>query len=131
MNPLLKTEIVINTKFGGFSLDTEMALYLQEKYGWEIINGDEYDYKKGYDINVLIDHANDYFISPHRNVIEFRSNKELIECIRCLQNKYKDDKHPRIGHIHNFTIKQVKVYLDIIDHYDGIEKIECHMSTDS
>lgn len=125
------TQVVINVNFGGFSFDTEMALWLSENRGWTIISEKEYDYKKNdYPINVLVDCGNNRFYSPHNDKndkIKLRTNLDLIDCVKALKEKHKDDKFPRQEHIHNLAIKTVEVDVDVFDHHDGKERVECWM----
>lgn len=120
-------ELVLNTQFGGFHFDTEMALWLIENRNWVVLSEKEYDYKKEYPINTLTEVMGDYYYSPHKDTIELRSNKDLIDCVRFLKEKHKDDVYPEkyYGHIHSLSVKRVKVRVEIEDYHDGKEKINC------
>ena len=127
----IEIELVLNVDFGGFSFDTEMALWLTENCGWTIISYDQYNYKDKYPITTLIDLRGDMFCSPNDGV-ELRSNKDLIQCVRALQILHKNDKYPdsRIGHIHDLSIKTVKIHIEIENYYDGKERVKCHIIED-
>jgi hypothetical protein len=125
---ITEVELVINVNFGGFSFDTEMALWLSENCGWTIIPEKNYNYKEKYSITTLIDMKGNLFISPNDGV-ELRSNKDLINCVRAVHALHENDDFPdsHYGHIHNLAIRKVDVHLEIIDHHDGIEKINCQI----
>jgi len=126
---VVEVEAVLNARYGGFSINTEMALWLMEKRGWLITN--DYDYqKKDYPINMLFEQKvglKDYYYSPNHDNVEFRSHKDLIDCIKELQEKHKDDPYPEsyYGHIQGLKIVTVKVHLEVEDCHDGKEKINC------
>lgn len=127
---MFETELVLNVDFGGFSFDTEMALWLMENRNWKIISQDDYNYKiKDYPINVLIEHSGDYYFSPHSGKIELRSNQDLIDCVRALQKLHENDsfRDKYYGHIFDLAIKKVRLHLSIEDYYDGKEKISSYL----
>lgn len=111
-------ELVLHTSFGGFHFDTEMALWLSENRGWNIIRYADFDYKErgNYPVNTLLD-MNSCFLPPNDNV-GLRSNKDLIDCVRALQagnNRY----------VHRLTIMKVVIHVEIEDYHDGRERVNC------
>lgn len=123
---MFELEAVINIDFGGFSLSDEMALWLLENKSWTILDNKEYDYKKKYPVETLLDLGGDMNIHPDLNSdIKFRSNKDLIECVRYFKKVHEDDKYPEsyYGKIHSLSIKSLKFSVEIEDYYDGKEKI--------
>jgi hypothetical protein len=128
----VELELVLNVDFGGFSFDTEMALWLSENREWIVIKESKYDYKlkDKYSINTLVEMSGNYFYSPHGDKIELRSNRDLIDCVRALQKLHENDSFPdsHYGHIHNFAIKKVTVHVEIENYYDGKERIKCWTS---
>jgi hypothetical protein len=125
---MIEMELVINVDFGGFSFDTEMALWLSEHRGWTVLPEKKYNYKEKYPINTLVEMSGDYFYSPNDG-IELRSNKDLIDCVRALQILHENDDYPEAyyGHIHNLSIKKVAVHIEIENYYDGKERIKCRV----
>jgi hypothetical protein len=121
----LEIELVLNTDFGGFHFDNEMASWLKQNRNWTILSEKEYDYKIKHPITTLVEMTGGYFYSPSRDNIELRSNKDLIECVKFLKNKHKDDVYPEsyYGYIHDLSIKKVKINIEIEDYYDGKERI--------
>lgn len=125
---VVEIELVLNVDFGGFSFDTEMALWLEENCGWTIIAYSEYNYKDKYPITTLIDLKGNTFSSPNDGV-ELRSNKDLIQCVRALQVLHENDEYPEkyYGHIHNLKIETVNIHIEIENYYDGKERINCQI----
>jgi hypothetical protein len=122
----VELELVLNVDYGGFSFNTEMALWLSENRGWDVIKEKEHDYKLKYPINTLVEMHGDYFFSPHSDKIELRSNKDLIDCVRELKKLHENDSFPDShGQIHSLVIKKVTVHIQIKDYHDGKEKIKC------
>ena len=125
---MLEIQLVLNTDFGGFSVDSEMALWLIENRGWKLIPANEFDYKTKYPVNTLIDSTfADLVHAPNANTLEFRSHPDLIDCVKAVKLAHKKDSFPasRYGHIQKLSIKNVKVHLEIEDYHDGKEKINC------
>lgn len=125
---MCEIELVLNVDYGGFRFDTEMALWLSENRGWQIIKNKDYDYKSQYPLTTLIDLGGDYFCSPKDN-IQIRSHKDLIDCVRYLQKLHETDEYPEsiYGHIHDLEIKKISVEIEIEDYHDGKEKVVCHV----
>lgn len=119
MNPIAVVEAVINTEFGGFSLNTEMALWLMENRNWKITK--QWDCKEPkHLVESIGDH---YYVNDEK--IDFRLNKDLIDCVRALKEVHKNDTYPEsyYGHIHNLKIVKLKVNLSIENYHDGKERI--------
>lgn len=126
---MFETEVVINVSFGGFSFDTEMALWLSENRGWNVIPEKKYNYKEKYPITTLIEMSGDHFFHPNDD-FNLRSNKDLIDCVRELQTLHENDSYPesRYGHIHALSIKKLSVHVEIENYYDGKERVKCWVS---
>ena len=127
-------ELVINTDFGGFRFNTEMALWLIENRQWKVLKDKEYDYsqKDKYSINTLVEGiGSDYYYHPGDDKLELRSNKDLIDCVRELKKKHENDEYPEkyYGHIHSLSIVKVAVELSIENYYDGKERVNCYSRT--
>lgn len=112
-------EVVIHNGYGGFHIDSEMALWLMENRGWRIG-------KPGEDVD-LIEGSKDWFYSDKfkTDSFEFRTNKDLIDCIKSLKLIHKNDKYPECyyGHIHKLSIVEVNIELGIENYNDGYEKV--------
>ncbi len=121
-NPIFEIEVVINDDYGGFSFDTEMALWLMENKGWVIEKSYE---KKDYPLNCLIESGLDYFYTPHRESIALRTHPDLIECVKTLKKFHENDSYQqkREGHIHSLAIKKVSINLEIDEYHDGKERV--------
>lgn len=122
-------EIVLNVEYGGFSFDTEMALYLQE-LGWAVIKAKDYDYKAKYPVNTLIDCGNDYFTHPDLTSIELRTHPDLIKCVKDLQKLHENDEYleSHYGHIpHNFKVQSLQLEIEIQNYDDGIERVKSYL----
>lgn len=66
---------------------------------------------------------NDYFFKNSNNDISIRTNPDLIECVKALQEKHKGisfsyKKKPKIR-----ELEVVKVEIEVEDFHDGIEKV--------
>ncbi len=111
MKSLITTiEAVIHKDFGGFYVNTEMALWLLENKNWNI----EEEFHQSSD---MFHHKTHDF--------SFRCNPDLIECVRTLKMAHKDDDYTqkRLNVIHRLEIVKIDVYAEIEDYYDGKEKI--------
>lgn len=127
-------EAVINVEFGGFSLSDEMALWLMEEKGWTILDNKEYDYKKKYPVETLLDVGGNMNIHPDLNDdIKFRSNKDLIECVRHFKVLHKNDEYPEsyYGKIHDFRVEKIEIKVEIDDYHDGKERIVSSVFVDN
>ena len=114
---ICEREVVINARYGGFHLDTEMAIWLMENKNWVV--GKNKD---------LEDCGFDYYMPPQNtDEIAFRMNPDLIECVCALKEIHKNDVYPDsyYGHIHTLKIEKVKVYIGVENVNDGKEKITC------
>lgn len=128
--------LVINGNYGGFSLNREMAEWLRDNKGWKLAPSDTYPTD---DFDLAGD--NDFWYAStkwNRNEIEFRSNPDLIECVRWLKWKYRNyDKHSTryiedhrkassIRHAYDLRIVKVNIEIGIADKFDGIEAVHVH-----
>lgn len=122
----IQMELVLNIDYGGFSFNTEMALWLSENRGWTVLSEKKYNHKEKYPITTLIEMTGDYFFHPNDS-IDLRSNRDLIDCVRALQTLHENDTFPesRYGHIHNLSVKNISFHIEIEDYHDGKERIKC------
>jgi hypothetical protein len=125
---VFEIEIVLHRKYGGFSIDTEMALWLWEHRGWSIVKESKYDYHKKaeWPLNYLVESSfSDWYYHPRSESIEFRSQKDLIDCVRAVKAAHKDDKYPEsyYGHIQGLAVVKVKVFASVEDYDDGHERV--------
>lgn len=121
-------EVVINTDFGGFRLDEEMALWLIENKNWKVAKYSSEDYDPNGDHD-LVD-LNGPYIIPKEDNIAFRTNKDLIECIKYFKDKYKladyvqrleIEKHG--GKVFDLKVVKIVIGISIDDYYDGKERV--------
>ncbi len=110
--------LVLNVKFGGFGLDKEMADWLIANRGWRLVNDDCAEPK------TLI-HTYDRYDPAWlgRNDIEFRSNPDLVDCVRELQKIKGTYSEDRLRCVHNLKIQTVDVEISVNDYHDGKEEI--------
>lgn len=118
-------EVVLNRAFGGFSLDLEMVTWLTEHKGWIVKSYDEH--QRG-EFCHLIDHGHSSLFYPPNNIsstIEFRSNPDLIECVRTLQKLYGNDNYTKkITHqVCNLRVVKFEVTIEVEDYNDGYERL--------
>lgn len=135
MKPIFEIDVLINSSFGGFSLNDEIALWLQENRGWEIISRKDYDSTKNYPIKSLLDWHHEYILFPNKEMddLTMRSHPDIIEAYKAIKKLHEHDDYPEkyYGTIHNFSIKRVSVYIDIENYYDGKEKINGWINSES
>lgn len=127
---MFELELVINTEFGGFSLSDEMASWLVENRNWTLVTNKEYNYKKQYPLETLLIACKDMNVHPNDNSnIEFRSHKDLLDCVRHFKIVHENDKYPDsyYGHIHELEIEKFKVRVEIEEYHDGKERVICDM----
>ena len=123
-------EVVINSEYGGFSLDQYMADWLVENKGWSIV--DYYnDVKQKDDKFDLYRMGGGTFYPKNEVDIDFRTNKDLIECVKFFQDKYKNLTYSERNKMYSdcrckffdLKIEKVKITIEIDDYHDGKEKI--------
>jgi hypothetical protein len=129
---IAEIEVVLHTNYGGFHVDTEMALWLMENKGWKIIEennplGNYYGKESEFPINWLKDSPHDYFFNPNYSSLKFRTNPDLIECVKTLKELHKNDVYPmsRERYIHSLKVVKIKIHASVEDYYDGKERINC------
>lgn len=119
-------ELVLHRRYGGFSIDMEMALWLIENRQWTLIKHKDYDYQKRneFPLNCLIEMGRDYY-HPNSDSLAFRSQKDLLDCVRAIQEVYKNDSWSEAyhGHIQGLEITKVKIFAEIEDYNDGHERL--------
>lgn len=126
--PIATVEAVIHTDYGGFHVNMEMALWLMENRNWKIATKDMWNKTEGCQLIESI--GDDYY--PVDDSINFRLNKDLIDCVRAIKEVHKDDEYPEsyYGYIHKLKIVKVAIYLGIEDYHDGKERISVFPQTD-
>lgn len=130
---LIELEVVLNCKYGGFSIDSEMALWLMENRNWTVVKDSVYDYKSKneFPTTCLVEGIGDWFHHAKYsfNSIEFRSNRDLIDCVKAIKDIHKNDKYPDsyYAHIHSLEVVKVGVLAEIEDYDDGHERITCQV----
>jgi len=128
--PVFESEIVIHPEYGGFHIDTEMALWLMENRNWKITdNNDEY-IKKDSEFDLI--GSGDYFFAPKNKEIS-RTNQDLIDCVKALQKSHKHDTFSEEYYCYickHLEIQKVKVFLEVYDYHDGKEKVSCDIEID-
>ncbi len=121
---LLQTvELVVNSAFGGFSFDTEMALWLIENKGWTSSkeNSEKYD---------LVECGSDWYYPSikYTDAVSIRFHPDLIACVRGLQktltNVPRSERYKH--HVLDMTIVTVDINIGVIDYHDGKERVECY-----
>ena len=119
-------QVVINTQFGAFHFDKEMADWLAENKRWKIVEKDvdEADWQS----NMLVGYSGNYYIHPSQNRSEglsIRTNPDIIECVRTLQEKHVDlPLSQRYGHkVLDLRIKDIDIHWSVEDVHDGKEKV--------
>jgi hypothetical protein len=120
-------EVVIHTDYGGFHINTEMALWLMENRNWKIASKDMWDKTEGFQ---LIESLGDYFYPTREFENAIRTNKDFIDCVRAIKKLHEDDEYPEsyYGYIHKLSIVNLKVNLDIENYHDGKERVSCSVS---
>lgn len=128
---LFEMETVIHVEYGGFTIDTEMAVWLMENRGWSIKK--EFENKDNNIFTCLIEStfADDYY-HINMNSIQFRSHPDILDCVREIKKNHINDVYPDslYGYIHNLKIVKLSFYAEIENYYDGKEKINCWTSLD-
>lgn len=121
-------ELVINTEYGGFSYNQEIAEWLKNKRKWKIITekelGDEHP------LTTIIKLGSNHY-ATYKDCIELRMHKDLVNCIRELKEKHEDDDFT-IHHnqLDSLEIKTVSIFLDIEDYHDGKERVKTYTGYD-
>ena len=121
-------EIVVNCAFGGFNLDTEMAIWLMEHKHWQVCESGEFETDE-YDLVGL----GDYFWPTEKyDKTDFRMNPDLIECVKTLRDKYYglswSERRKSNAKVLELGISFVEIRIDIENVHDGKEevKVKCH-----
>lgn len=120
-------EVVLNNAFGGFALNKEMADWLVSNKGWSIIKHKDYDHEMKYPINTLMELYGEYVAPSKCNCFEFRTNKELIECIRFFKAKHVNSFRERVN---DFKIEKIEIRFDIENYHDGYERCSVDVISD-
>lgn len=114
-------EIVINTSYGGFHIDHEMAQWLKNNKGWTIGNKETDDLPppSGGDHYGSLKH--DFYST------EFRTNKDLIECVKALKKEHPYDPYKTFNKTHYvqcLKVAECSIKLEVYNKHDGIEDVE-------
>lgn len=118
-----EVEIVLHKDYGGFRIDGEMAQWLFENAGWVLSD----EYSTNMPPKHLYKYSDDYYCGQDVSSVSFRTQPELINCVRVLLEKHKATKnnYSNKPYIHNLVIEKVQIHLDIEEYHDGKEKISC------
>jgi hypothetical protein len=130
-----EVEVVVNVEFGGFHLDTEMAIWLMEIKGWTVTEDPKESETTRYDLFGMGDcfwptakHTDK--LGGHCD-ISFRMNRDLIECVKTLKNKrqglscYDRWMKTQDHKVLELGITTVQVHIEVEDVNDGKENIKC------
>ena len=123
-------EIVVNGAYGGFGLDTEMALWLMEHKHWRVTEDDNKFETDKYDLVGL----GEYFWPTKKyDDTEFRMNPDLLECVKTLKKKYEKlsyyERNKSGAKVLDLAISKVQVHIQVKDVHDGKEEVECWTTT--
>ena len=113
-------KIVLNVRYGGFSLTKEMADWLAKNKGWKITKKNNLDTE-----NDLCGLCGDYYYATSKyEEDEIRRNPDLIECVREVQKDHAKDSWSEQRYNKNFDLQimDVTVHLEIADVRDGKEE---------
>jgi len=136
-----EVEVVINCGFGGFCLDTEMAIWLMEMKGWTVTEDPSMSETDRYDLFGM----GDFFWPTGKHTdggndrcdASFRMNPDLIACVKTLQNKYKglrtwERLKLKPEHkVFDLGIAKLRFHMDVINKYDGKEEVKCWVTEDT
>lgn len=125
----MKITLVLNVDYGGFSCDKEMAEWLRDNRGWSLLNKDhEFDGRcsDGTIKKTLSRIMSNMYYHPDQHSIEFRSNQDLIDCVRELREKRANGTFNKwhYSHIKNLQVVEADVRFSIDNYHDGKEKLE-------
>jgi hypothetical protein len=114
-------KIVLNVRYGGFSLTKEMADWLAKNKGWKITEKNHLDTE-----NDLCGLYGEYYPTNKYGEDEIRRNPDLIECVRAVQKAHVKDSWSDQHYDKNFALRifDVTVNLDIEDVHDGKEEAQ-------
>jgi hypothetical protein len=100
-------KIVLNVRYGGFSLTKEMTDWLVKNKGWKVDKDGQLE------------------VELYRND-EVRRNPDLIECVRAVQKAHADDSWSDRYYDQTFALRifNVTVNLGIEDIHDGKEEAQ-------
>lgn len=123
----MKITLVLNTDYGGFSLDTEMAEWLRDNRGWSLLNH-EFDGRctDGTLKKALSRIMSNIYYHPEQHSIEFRSNQDLIDCVRELREKRANSTFNEwhYSHIKCLEVVEANVNFSVNNYHDGKERLE-------
>jgi hypothetical protein len=121
-------KIVINTQFGGFSLDLEMANWLVKNKNWIITDDAE-----SQEHDLIVVGMNYFYPSNKYQDIQFRMLPDFIECVEFLQQKHKNISYiNRYRHqVLNLSIVKFDIDLTVEDIYDGKEAIRVNYESNN
>ena len=99
-------KIVLNVRYGGFSITQEMSDWLAKNKGWKVDK----------DGQLEVEFRDD----------EIRRNPYLVECVRAVQKAHANDSWSDRYYDKNFALRifDVTVNLDIEDVHDGKEEAQ-------
>lgn len=128
----VELEVVLHVEYGGFSLDTEMALWLLENRGWTVVKEADFDYERRgeFPLNVLVEGGlSDHYYHPRAGSIAFRAHPDLRACVRALHAAHAGDSYDerRACHVLALAVVTARVVVEVEDHHDGQERLTCRI----
>jgi len=126
----MKITLVLHVGYGGFNLDKEMVDWLVENRGWSIIDHKDTSSKNAETFNktIINFHGGSWYSHPNQDQIEFRSNQDLIDCVRAIRKKHENDSFSEwyYSHIKQMAIVEIDIQPQIVNYSDGHERVEVH-----
>lgn len=127
-DPPIILEVVIHTQYGGFHIDTEMALWLMENKGWKIGRHEDPS------VDLVECDIADYYYPQNpikTNDIGFRSHPDLVECVKTLQQLHKNDDwtERKRTYVNNLSVVDIFAKIEIYHVFDGIETVRMQCFT--
>jgi hypothetical protein len=121
-------ELVIHTAFGGFHVNDEMALWLIDHRGWTLLPDTDESHtllQKGLPPKHIVSGKGDYNHVSDGSSPAFRSDPDVVACVRALKKAHENDSYPEKfhGHIHGLAVVTVTASVEGHNQYDGIENV--------
>lgn len=99
----IKMEMVINTRYGGYSLSRKAQVLLAERKGMTLVERDGWLYVEGQDYNLI------YNVVP-------RNDPDLVQVVRELGDEAN-------GESAKLKIVEIDIGVDL-ENYDGVETVK-------
>jgi hypothetical protein len=135
---VLRVEVVVNAQAGGFSLCREAGEWLRDERGWKLIPVEEAPdipagrrSQGGPKLPPELMKALAWGFGAYRPLADgaaFRMDRDLVDCVRALQERLAGQRvvEPGFGHGHDIfklEVRAVEVALDIEDYHAGRERV--------